>query len=349
MNPSRKIAQFIASAVLIGGFALIMPASYAASLTEQLRIQPHNGTQGNLRSTADRFVEQGQRLLESGWTDQGIASWQRALDLYRQIGDVPAQGRVYDLLGMTFVNLGRMDEAEEAFRRSLAIARDENNVAQQIYGFNNVGTVLLKRAQVAEAQRSFAEGLKLAQSIRHSAGQGLSLSNLGLGAYTLGRYQDAIQYLEQAWKFRNQNLDPLGAANTLSTLGNAYLAVRDYRSAFASHRQAMFLGQQRNDRATQYRAMDGMIAAYQGLGQEIRFTQMLNDRLAFATKNNDAWEVLISLKMMAQHHLRKQALTEAENYYQQAYAVARSLNATREMTYLSTQLGTLQSRRKFQR
>jgi tetratricopeptide (TPR) repeat protein len=345
---NRLLVQCIASAVLMGAFALIMPASFASNLNEQLSIRSHNGTQGSMRSSADRWVEQGHREAQSGRAEAAIAAWKQALNLYQQIGDVPAQGRVYDLLGMTFVNLDLMDEAEEAFRRSLAIAHDEKNVVRQIYGFNNVGTVLLRRAQITEAQRSFSEGLELARNIRHAAGQGLSLSNLGLGAYRAGRYQEAIQYLEQARDFRNQNVDPLGAANTLSTLGDAYLAIRDYRSTFASHRQAMFLGQQKRDRPTQYRAMDGMMAAYQGLGQETRFTEIMNQRFTFATEHNDAWEVLISLKMMAQYQRRKGDLTQAENYYLQAYSVAREINATREAEYLKTQIGMLQSR-KYQR
>jgi tetratricopeptide (TPR) repeat protein len=340
-----RIAHWIASAVLIGGFVLIMPSSFASDLNRQLSVQSNPRSQTKLRAEADRWLQQGIENRQLGKIAQAIEAWQQALDLYHQVGEDGSKGRIYDLLGMTYINLGQIDEAEGAFRRGLAIARDQEDFVKQIYGFNNVGQVLLQRGQLAEAQRSFEQGLKLAQEVKHSGGQGLSFSNLGLVAYRLGQPRTAIHFLEQARDLRSQADDPVGVANTLNTLGEAYQAIGDYRSAYVSHRQAMFLGKNSADRPTQYRAMDGLIAAYQGLGQENYFADALNQRLAMATEYNDPQEVLNSLKLMAQVQRRKGNLTAAEGYYQQAYDVARSINATQEEEFLVAQLGTLRSRK----
>ncbi len=334
--------------IVVGAFVLgtvVASPSFASDLDRQLQIPYNNGTQSATRSSADRVVELGKQAQQSGNLAQAIESWQHALRLYHEVKDVPAQARVYDLLGIVYANAGQIDAAEDAFRRSLAIARDENDVARQIYGYNNVGTILLKRAKVSEAQQSFANGLQLARSIQHSAGQGVSLSNLGLAAYTNGQYREAIALLEQARNFRSVSGDPLGSANTLNNLGDAYLAVRDYRSAYVSHRQAMFLAQQAQNRDAQFRSLDGMILAFQGLGQDRNYVEALNQRLAMATNGDNAWQLLASLKLMAQHHRAKKDFTVAENYYQQAFSIAQTLNASKEQEELLAQIGALRSRK----
>lgn len=338
----RDLKSFVGAVVLSAVFA---SPSFASDLDRQLRIPFNNGTQSPARSSADQFVESGKQAQQSGNSAKAIEAWQQALALYHQVKDVPAQARVYDLLGMVYANIGQIDAAEDAFRRSLAIARDENDVARQIYGYNNVGTVLLKRAKVSEAQRSFANGLQLARSIDHAAGQGVSLSNLGLAAYTNGQYREAIALLEKARNFRSVSGDPIGSANTLNNLGDAYLAIRDYRSAYASHRQAMFLAQQAQNRDVQFRSLDGMILAFQGLGQERNYTEALNQRLAMATESDNAWQLLTSLKLMAQHYRTKKDFTVAEDYYQQAFSIAQTLNDPKEQEELLAQIGAIRSRK----
>lgn len=338
-----KLAQSIVLSLLVSS-VLACPSS-ASPLDRQLRVPYNNGTQGSARETADRYVESGIQAQRNGSLAQAIADWNQALDLYQRIGETPAQGRVYDLLGMAYINLGQLDNAENAFRRSLGVARDENNTVRQIYGYNNIGQVILQRGQTVEASRSFAEGLRLARMVKHSAGQGLSLSNLGLATYTQGKYQAAIALLEQARGFRDQAKDPIGAANTLNNLGEAYQAIGNFPQAHAAHDRAMTLAQQAGNQAAQFRAFDGMMIANRGMGQENRFTEMLNQRLAMATQSNDAWQMLNSLKMVAQHQQQQGKLAAAEGYYQQAFSVAQRLNATSEQTYLKEQIGALRSRK----
>jgi len=318
--------------------------SVASDLTRQFNAPFNNGTQGATRETADRAVQSGIQAQQARSSEQAIQYWQQAIELYRRVGEVSSQGRVYDLLGITYIDLGQLDQAENAFRRSLGIARDENNTIRQIYGYNNVGQVILQRGQTREAEQSFAEALRLARSIKHRPGQGLSLSNLGLATYAQGNYRNAIAWLEQAGDFRDQAKDPVGAANTLNLLGESYLAIGDTRSAFSAYDRAMTLAQQSGNQPNQFRAFDGLMLAYRGMGQENRYVEMLNQRLAMATEKNNAWQMLTSLKMIARQQQQAGKMAVAENYYQQAFSVAQKLNATKEQNDLREQIGMLRSR-----
>lgn len=356
-----RIARFavgiVSASVLAGAIGL---PSRAGDLTHQLNSVP-NRVQGTLRTEADRNVQFGSKQHQTGqvddtilWTSRSeplgslaepIAAWQRAIALYHRIGDVEAQGRVYDLLGYTYAKVGQLANADDAFRRRLAIARDNQDIQNQIYALNNIGTILIQRRSLLEAQKTFAEALDISKQIRHPVGQGISLSNLGLVSYLQGRHREAIGQLEQARTFRAQSKDAIGEANTLSNLGDAYQAIADYRSAYIAHRQALFLGQQGSDRPTQFRALDGIIASYRGFGQDANLMAALNERLALASTENNSMQVLTSLKAIAQYHRQKGDMLGAKNYYEQALEIARSVNATQDRDFLITQIGALNSRK----
>ncbi len=341
---NQKWAVGILSTAILSGIGLCTP-SMAAELQDLYNVRPYNATQKPERRSADEWVQIGHQALETGSIQLAVAAWDQALEMYRTVGDVEGQGRIYELMGMTYAKRGYLAEADQIFRRTLAIARDNRNVQGQIYALNNIGTILLQYRSISDAQRTFEEALNLSRSVRHTVGQGLSLSNLGLVASMQGRYRDAIAFYEQAKPFRDLSQDLLGSANTMNNLGDAYRAVGDYRSAFIAHRQAMFLAQQSKDRATEFRALDGLIGSYQGWGQQENLTDALNRRLALSTEQNDAGQVLVSLKAIAQYYRQKKDFTNAANYYQQALTVAKSIQSSQDQDWLLAQLGELNSKK----
>jgi tetratricopeptide (TPR) repeat protein len=338
-----RVAVGMGLAQLLAGGVALTPA-IASELSDQLSIKLYNGTRGNSRVEADRLVRLGNQQQQAGSSDKAIGSWLQALEIYHTIKEVEAEGTTYEALSKAYSQVGRFTEAEDAVRRSLAIARDTKNFQNQIYATNNLGTLLLQRASVSEAQKAFAEGFKVAKDINDSAGQGLSLSNLGLVAYAQGNYKNAIRYYEQAKPLREQASDP-GVANTLNNLGDAYQAIRDYRTALVSYRQALFVSQNSLDRPSQFRALEGLTRAFYGLGQNSNASETLDRRLALALEQNDSKQVISALKSLAQFYKAKGDLTAADSYYQQAFAIAQGINDTQEQQGLLTQIGTLRSRK----
>jgi tetratricopeptide (TPR) repeat protein len=344
LGMSQKWAVGILSTAILSGVGFGTP-SMATELQDLYNVRPYNATQKPERRSADEWVQIGNQALESGSIQLAVAAWNEALEMYRTSGDVAGQGRIYQLMGMTYAKRGYLAEADQIFRKTLAIARDNRDVQGQIYALNNIGTILLQYRSLAEAQRTFEEALTVARSVQHTVGQGLSLSNLGLAAFMQGRYRDAIAFYELAKPYRDLSQDALGSANTMNSLGEAYRAVGDYQASFIAHRQAMFLAQQAKDRTLEFRALDGQISAYQGWGQQTNLADALNRRLALSTEINSPAQVLISLKAIAQYHRLKKDFVKTESYYQQALAVAKTIGASQDQDWLIAQIGELQSRK----
>ncbi|MEB3828504.1 tetratricopeptide repeat protein, partial [Phormidium sp. CCY1219] len=80
--------------------------------------------------TVEERQQEAERLLELGIEQYGqsqfreaLQSWERALEIYRAIGDKAGEGNALNNLGEVYQNLGEYAEAEQYFLQSLEIAR----------------------------------------------------------------------------------------------------------------------------------------------------------------------------------------------------------------------------------
>ena len=314
--------------------ALFLLAGSATALTpdlnRQLDIRQNNRTQGTSRNEADRLTRLGGRQERAGQLEKAIASWLQALEIYHQIGDLEAQGRLYDYLGLTYGRLGFFEEANDALRRRLAVARDTKDFQGQIYGLNNVGTLLLQQNNWSGALDAFKEGLSVARSVDHMGGIGLSLSNIGLVAAESGDYTQAIKQYKSALLFRNRASDAAGEASTWNHLGDAYRAVKNYREAASSYGAALRLARQARDPRNRLRAIDGLAPAHSAaVGRYGYAMELLDERLEVARELENLPQQLASLHSLAKLYEEINNPVKAVGLYRRTLALARQLEDVR--------------------
>jgi len=315
-------------ALLLGGTILLAHPARALfpELNQQLDIRHNNSTQGDARNEADRLTRLGGRQEQAGQFEKAIASWKEALELYHQIGDLEAKGRLYDYLGITYGRLGFYPEAEDALRRRLAIARDTRDFQGQIYGLNNVGTLLLQQGSLSDALAAFKEGLEVSNSVRHMEGMGLSLSNIGLVAAESGDYSQAIKQYKAALKFRRRASDAVGEAVTWNHLGDVHQAIEEYKEAAAAYGAALRLARQARDPGNRLRAIDGLAPAHQAaVGRYGYAVELLGERLAVSRDLENLPQQLISMHSLAKLYEEMNEPETALRFYRLALALARQL------------------------
>lgn len=300
------------------------------NLDQQLQIPLNNGTQGSIRDEADRLARLGMRQEESGQLEKAIESWYKALELYHRIGDLEAQGIVYEQIGMAYGELSMFVEAEDALRRRLGIARDIKDFRGQIYGLNNVGTILLKRGDLNNAADAFAEGLEVSRSIKSAEGIGLSSSNLGLVAAASGEHLKAIKHYRVALPYRGRASDPIGEANTWNNLGDSYRAVKDYDEAASAYGAALRLARQSDSTPDRLRAIDGLVPAHStAVGRYGYAFELMDERFQLAQEMSSGPQQLTTLQSIAELYEEIGNEQAARNFYWRAIAVARQIDDTR--------------------
>ena len=302
-------------------FLLPHPAVAVDDLNQQINnIRINNGTQGEQRDQADRLVRLGGQQQAQGNFLRAISFWFQALEIYRQIGDLEAEGRTYDFIGLAYAKLRRYPDAEDAFRRRLAIARSTKDLQGQIYGLNNLGTILLERLSLAEARSSFDQALTIARSVRNFGLEGLSLSNLGLVAAEEKDYSRAIKLYEAAVGLRRRGFDPIGEANSLNNLGDANLAIHRYSDSIRAYGAALQIARERRS-PIQFRAIDGLVAAHGSVGQRARVLELLQERLAIATQTENLHQQIKSFQMLAKFYQEQGNHAEAIKADREAIAL----------------------------
>jgi tetratricopeptide (TPR) repeat protein len=317
----------LASAVAIACWGMPLSLSVRGSdLNRQLSIPLNNGTLNEQRQEADRLLQLGQQQQQQGNLNQAVFAWEAALEIYRDLKEVEAQGVVYQLLGKTYTDLGRYPSAEDAQRRRLAIARDLRDLQAQMFAANDLGLLLLSQRQQPDAAAPlFTEALQIAQNVRHILGTAISLTNLGLTASAKGDYFQAIGFYDSAISSWHRAKDARGTALTEAYLGDAYRALNDYRQATMAYQRSLTLAQRNSDRSIELRAIAGLGLAYEGLEQPAKAEGYLEQQLTLAQAGTNAAELLAALEMVAAYFRRQGDWPRSSQYYQQAIAVAQAI------------------------
>lgn len=331
----------------LGGQQTRSPAFIPNSdLNQQLNIPLNNGTQGEWRNEADRLVRLGGQSKRQGNLDKAIPYWWQASQIYHQIGDVEAVGRVYDFIGLAYAELGDYQRAEDYLRRRLGYARENRDILGQILGLNNIGTILLKRGSYPAARTTFEDALAIARSIENTDGIGLSLNNLGLAATGVSDYKRAIVLYEEALIYRNRSGDAIGQANTLNNLGDAYRAKdpqapygsQNFRDTIGSYGAALAVSRSSLDFPNQYRAIDALVQIYCEVKLFTRAYDLLDRRLAIAQSEENPREELKTLRTLAGVYQAEGRYDDARRAYHRAIEVARVLKDTQAESILLGQV-----------
>ncbi|MEB3288787.1 MAG: tetratricopeptide repeat protein, partial [Leptolyngbya sp.] len=315
----RPLSLCIVTAILLGGGPI-----WASNLNQQLDIQPRNATQGSARDVADQWAQLGHQQAVDGDLAGATQSWREAVAIYALLGDTQAQAQIYSALGNAFVVLGQYPEAEMAFQRRVGTARVNNDPIGVVFGLNNLGSLHLSLGHLDTAQTYFEEALTTAQPTRDANAIGLSLSNLGLLALRREQWEQAILLLEPAANYRLQGGDTVGEANTSNHLGEAYLAVGRTANAIGAFRVGLRLGEEGGDRATQLRAIDGLLTLYFGRGDFTTAQPFLERRAALTLSNpNPDVQTVITLRWLGDYYRATGATDNARTAYSQGLALAR--------------------------
>ncbi|HTS17706.1 MAG TPA: tetratricopeptide repeat protein [Verrucomicrobiae bacterium] len=185
------------------GWNLLLVFSLAFSLLASVEF--YSEARGNL----------GAALVRSGRIRQGIAQYERALQLN------PDYAEAHDNLGLALMKLDRVPEAIRHFEQALSIRPDSAEA------HDNLGVALVRSGRLQEGIEEYTRALQLDPNFAEAH------NNLGLVLARLNRLAEAIGHFEQALAIEP---DLIEARNNL---GNALLQEGRTEEAVAQYEQAL--------------------------------------------------------------------------------------------------------------
>lgn len=192
----------------------------------EIRIAEHRSATDDdrLRVEGERIFLRGEGLRRDKKLEEAVTQYERALVLYKQIGDRPGEADALHRLGMVHERLEEWGQAADFSGRAADVYRETENLTGQAEALNRLGRFLARLGRYGEAQTSLEKARKLFQVDNNLSGEAAALTNLGNVHQWTGRFHEAVSAYEKALTLRRRLDQKSMEAMTLLNMGELYLA-----------------------------------------------------------------------------------------------------------------------------
>jgi non-specific serine/threonine protein kinase len=205
---------------------------------------------GDLAGVAGCLTNLGRAALGEGNYQGGRASLEEALAISHQIGDSARVARCLSNLAIVAAVEGDKAGAAALHEEALTTFREIGDRDGVRSCLNNLGTVALGDGDYPRARTFFEESLAMLREIGDRSGGATCLMNLGVVAHSQGDYGVAVAYYEEALATFREIGDSARAASCLANLGTVAQTERDYRGARGFLEQAVATFREIGDRGS---------------------------------------------------------------------------------------------------
>ena len=277
------------------------------------------------KAEADQLLQQGIQQYQTSQFREALQSWEKALQIYREIKD--RQGEVNSLgnLGVAYQSLGQYEKVIEYLQQTLNIAREIPDRQGEAYALGNLGIAYDSLGQYARAIEYYQQLLDIAREIQDRPGEAASLSGLGNAYDSLGQYQKAIEYLQRSLAIAREIPDQQREAYSLNALGNAYRSLGQYQEAIEYHQQSLVITREIKDLQGEAASLDNLGLAYRSLGQYQKAIKFHRQSLDIAREIKDLRGEAASLGNLGLAYLSLGQPQKAIEYHQQSLAIDREI------------------------
>jgi CHAT domain-containing protein/Flp pilus assembly protein TadD len=216
---------------------------------------------GERRREAEVLHQMGETAVALGRLEDASTHFHRALDLWDQLG-LPEQ-RVLTLL-KTAVNdqvLLREEDARTHMEDGVRIAQRQGDRPLLQQTLYEAGRFFEREPRVAVQYLETAH--QLAIDMRYPREEMLSAYRLGYSYDDLGEKQEALRYYEKALDLAHQQKEPGVEANTLNGLGLLYASLGQTEKAIGLYERCLVISRDRKDAEKETAALNNLALIYE--------------------------------------------------------------------------------------
>lgn len=269
---------------------------------------------GYPRGEAEVLVNQGAAYNTLGDKERALDSYQRALPLLQEVGDLRVQAILLNNIGTVYKELGRPAEALDYYGRSLPLRRQAGDLRGEGTTLANMGVVDRMLGERQKALDAYEDALALFRRAGDKERVAVTLQNLAAVYVTSGDSRRAIPYLEQAAETLRITGDRKTQANALNALGVAHRLLGEPAEARRCFRQALELWRAAGDRYGEGVTLGQLGALELADGQKEEAQRILADALEVRRSVGDRYgEAYVLSDLATLHHQlgnRERALEE---------------------------------------
>jgi CHAT domain-containing protein len=275
-------------------------------------------------SEANRLFGQGVQEFEANQLQSSMQSLEKALAIYREIGNVGRELITGENLVKTYQALGRYEEAI-ALNQQLSITLFEYIDTQGLVS-DDAADLLLRGirekglGQPQEALQTLEQALALYRERGDRRGESAAMSSLADIYLAIGQYGRAIDFSQQALAIAREIGNRVNEAENLVSLGNIYYVVGQYEQAVDLYQQALATAHGVNYYDIEANVFSGLGSAYAAIGDYDRAIDFHQQALTIDHGDNP---LVASLSSLGNIYFAVGDYERAIDFYQQVLAFYR--------------------------
>jgi tetratricopeptide (TPR) repeat protein len=235
----------------------------------------------------------------------------RALQIYKQIGDLLGEGAAFNNLGEILREQGDFDQSREYYQQALHISQQTGERKSESTLRHSLGRSALQQGRFMQAQEELEKGLQIDREIGDLQGEGEILSELGNVYLFLGQYELARVCYEEALQLCAEIGDQQVEGYVLAHLGLLFLRLGDTAVSWEYNLQALRLIQNIGDSSTEATALTYLGHVLADLKQPARAVGSYREALVIRRKLKQTHRAVEPIAGLAQVYLAQAKLGQA--------------------------------------
>jgi len=293
---------------------------------------------------ANRLLRQGIQQFQTSQFREALQSWEKALQIYREIKNPKGEAASLNNLGTAYGFLGKYQKAIEYQQQSLVITREIKDRQGEVDALGNLGIAYGSLGQYQKAIEYQQETLAIAREIKDRRGEANSLGNLGIAYDFLRQYQKAIEYQQQSLAIKRKIGDRQGEANSLGNLGDTYYSLGQYQKAIEYHQQALIIAKEIGKPRQEAYYLRNLGNTYHFLGQYQKSISFNNQSLVIARKIMDKdLERGLLLNLGVTYYFLGQDQV-AKRHYEESLSISKAIKNKKGEAFALGNLGLIYNR-----
>ena len=282
-------------------------------------------TKADRLAAGESYNMMGLSYLDIGKLGVAVMYFEQAVSVARTEESKELEAMGLGNLGLAYVAMGYIDRAIEFFEEHMAIAHELGDQAQECRALGNLGRAFRRLGKQEEAIRLHERELAIARKLGDRSREAVALDSLGETYREWGDVPQAVLFYNKSLGIAREIGDNARVRSILNGMGRVYLDSDDIKEAAALFRQSLEIARDMGDRIGEGVALGSLGDLQRKTEKAERAVELYKLALTISQESNDRRKELRNLQRLGEIHSELQQPAEARDYFEAALAMAQEV------------------------
>ena len=212
--------------------------------------------------------------------------YEKALVILEEVEDLYELGDALGCCGQVCCILGEYEKAKSLQQRALEISVLLRNRGGEIADYRNLADVHFSMGEVNEARTCYFKALAICKETANKNGEAMTCNDLGGFYWCLNNHQEAIKCFRRACALFSEIRDQKQESCQYSVLGKLYFSLAKYDEARKCYEKALLIKKEIGDRRGEGSQYGNLGSSYMGFGHYGKAKECYEKALAISKETN---------------------------------------------------------------